>query len=174
MKSNIKYFAVFIVIIATITSCFKDDTTIYEIEYPTVAIYSDKEEIPVISGDTLVLSVDSVIETNSEGLRTVINTNSNKYSFRWNYGWNKNGVAFLDTISLDYVLKAQIEGIGSKGLVFTVKDEESGLEYYKNFGLQIGTQFGSGLIVVDTKDGVHSGFHEIQNMYFNPLRSGYK
>ena len=101
--------------------------------------------------------------------KTLVDTSSSKYSFKWYYGNRKNGPAFIELISEEYTLKTKVSGIGYKGLVFVVTDTETGLEYYENFNLELGTATGSGLIVVDTKDEVTSRFNEIQNMYVSPL-----
>ena len=55
-------------------ACFKDDTMTYSIEHPTIEIYSalaseHNVEIPIITGDTLELEVDSIFEINSIGAK---------------------------------------------------------------------------------------------------------
>ncbi|MDE5422136.1 hypothetical protein L3073_07940 [Ancylomarina sp. DW003] len=163
MKIKFKYITVLCALIVAVTACFDDDTLTYSTEHSTVTIYNSKINFNATPGDILEISMDSIVEVDREGKKLIIDANSDKYSFTWRKGGY--GGFIEDPLSNEYKLKLKIKAQSHPYLTFVVREISTGLEYFKNFSIDIRYKTGFGLGIVDTKDNVHSNFHEIQNMY---------
>lgn len=182
MNKAIIYFVLIFTIILGLPSCHKDDLSSYKRELSTVKVFISDKNLVATLGETLTAEVDSIIQTLPDGKTVKIASDNPDFEFEWWTGYSINGGAFIDSINAGYALNMFVDDIYSPDIVFLVREKETGLEYYANYRLSVNSPYGTGFLVVDTKDGVSSQFHEIQNQYLydqcedvnKVLRNSYK
>ncbi len=165
MKKNIIFYTIgLLAMTAGVASCVEDDSTSFQREYSTIEIFRSETELTATIGDTLRITVDSIMETLPGGEKLKIEAADPRFEYEWWTGYSRGAQAFIDKINDGYELAYPIEGNSLPKLVFLVRDE-NGLEYYTTYDITINSEFGVGFIVVDTKDEQNSQFHEIQHQY---------
>lgn len=155
MKRNINlYILGTLVFLAGLMSCAKDNSTL------------DISKIQGVKVDTTGTGTISVYQFDTLHLSPRIdagNLSDDDLSYEWKINPSISDTTFL-VLSASKNLKAEIRLLPSPAqqtyrLVLTVTDKRNGLRYITPYQLTILNNIGEGLVIADSKDGMHTDIH---------------
>ncbi len=151
------------------TSCYEDKSTLQTTEIPTVTIEVPEAiatELSVVQGTRLELKdirISKAGVVNPEGL-----------NYKWSVSKTENDAeasVLADTPEFHEVIDLPISSAGYL-FVLTVTDPQYGLEYQHAWTLYVTSQYGEGLVVAYTADGVSSDLALIMHPKLTDKYSG--
>ncbi len=171
-----------VLILLSMVSCIKDDTTGWQREFETVTFHGRTQDgsaplstsvwsrdINMMMGETVTYALDSIKLTDKDGNTVEIidaNTNNPDYKFEWiATKQDDSRVVLSEGFTLTHEV---VEGIGTyEDINFVFTRLESNLSYYYRFMTAILSELNDGLVVIDTKDGATSEFHQVKTSYLS-------
>lgn len=158
MRTKILTFIALLFLLTIANSCYDDKSELDSFKIDEIVIESD--EMPEI------LRVDYYGKVNfapTVKMGTEVNPTNISYKWEINLTPGENNLVelgnerVLNTTITNQILSA------SYTLIFTVRDEEYGLDYQRSWPLYVNSPFREGIVVADTKDGQSSDLNLIMD-----------
>ena len=167
MKRKIYNSIVLLLAVLLFNSCFTDKSGLDTNKLDEIVI-----EAPTMSSILRVEYLEDVTFDPTVKMGGATNPADVKYKWEINQTPGSTDLVVLGT---ERVLKATIKNIvlaASYTLIFTARDEKSGVEYQKSWPLYVSSSFREGIVVADTKDGISSDLSLIMDNDITTSYSG--